>query len=72
MPKLECRVSLRGGGGDGGEGVALQALKKEGEAGILAREDVENRDRFRSFPFFSLLGRPSRSHAPDPAFPFPF
>ena len=61
-----------GGGGAGGEGVALQALKKEGEAGILAREDVENRDRFRSFPFFSLLGRPSRSHAPDPAFPFPF
>ena len=60
-----------GGGGGGGEGLALQALKKEGEAGILAREDVENRDRFRSFPFFSLLGRPSRSHAPRSRVPLP-
>ena len=58
-------------GGGGGVGVALQALKKEGEAGILAREDVENRDRFRSFPFFSLLVRPSRSHAPRSRVPLP-
>ena len=55
----------------GGEQVALQALKKEGEAGILAREDVENGNLFVSFPFFSLLGRPSRSHAPRSRVPLP-
>ena len=52
------------GGGGGGEEVALQALKK-------AREDVENGNLFVSFPFFSLLGRPSRSHAPRSRVPLP-
>ena len=62
---------MGGGGGGGGKEVALQALKKEGEAGILAREDVENGNLFLSFPFFSLLRRPSRSHAPRSRVPLP-
>ena len=58
------QVSLR-------EAACVAGVKRGKESKILARDDVENGNLFLSFAFFSLLARPSRSHAPNFRVPLP-